>query len=53
MIEHVDVVVIGAGISDIGAGYHLRTPCPDRSSPILEVRADVPARSAAPVPAER
>ncbi len=29
--EHVDVVVVGAGISGIGAGYHLQSKCPDRS----------------------
>ena len=39
--EHVDVVVVGAGISGIGAGYHLQTECPDRSYVILEGRADI------------
>ena len=36
--EHFDVVVVGAGLSGIGAGYHLRTNCPDRSFIILEGR---------------
>ncbi|MEY4656394.1 MAG: hypothetical protein RL073_621 [Actinomycetota bacterium] len=36
--EHVDVVVVGAGLSGIGAGYHLQTLCPDRSYVILEGR---------------
>ena len=36
--EHVDVVVVGAGLSGIGAGYHLQTMCPDRSYVILEGR---------------
>ncbi|MBB4153537.1 cation diffusion facilitator CzcD-associated flavoprotein CzcO [Sphingomonas jinjuensis] len=38
MAEHVDVVVVGAGISGIGQGYHLQTQCPDRSYMILEAR---------------
>lgn len=38
-IEHFDVVVVGAGISGVGAGYHLQTQCPDRSYVILEGRA--------------
>ena len=37
-IEHFDVVVVGAGISGIGAGYHLQQNCPDRSYAILEGR---------------
>ncbi len=39
MTEHVDVVVVGAGLSGIGAGYHLQTLSPDRSYVILEGRA--------------
>ena len=38
-MEHVDVIVVGAGISGIGAGYHLQANCPDRSYLILEGRA--------------
>ena len=30
MTEHLDVVVVGAGLSGIGAGYHLQTECPGR-----------------------
>lgn len=41
MSEHFDVVVVGAGISGIGAGCHLRAQCPDRSFVILEGRADL------------
>ena len=37
-IETVDVLVVGAGLSGIGAGVHLRTLCPDRSFLILEGR---------------
>jgi cation diffusion facilitator CzcD-associated flavoprotein CzcO len=39
--SHVDVVVVGAGISGIGAAYHLRTMCPDRTFTILEARGDI------------
>ncbi len=37
-VEHVDVVVVGAGLSGIGAAYRLQTECPDRSFVILEAR---------------
>ncbi len=37
-LEHFDVIVVGAGISGIGAGYHLQEYCPDRSYVILEGR---------------
>lgn len=36
--EHFDVLVIGAGISGIGAGYHLQANCPNRTFAILESR---------------
>jgi len=36
-----DVVIVGAGISGIGAAYHLSTLCPDRSFSILEGRSDI------------
>ena len=39
--EHVDVVVVGAGISGIGAAYHLQTKSPDRSFVMLEGRPDI------------
>jgi cation diffusion facilitator CzcD-associated flavoprotein CzcO len=35
-VEHVDVLIVGAGISGIGAGYHLQTQCPDKRFVILE-----------------
>ena len=38
--KHFDVIVIGAGISGIGAAYHLQTMSPDRSFQILESRAN-------------
>jgi hypothetical protein len=40
-VEHFDVVVVGAGLSGIGAGYHLQTKSPDRSYVILEGRSDI------------
>ncbi len=39
--EHVDVVIVGAGLSGIGAACHLQRECPDRSYLILEGRADL------------
>jgi cation diffusion facilitator CzcD-associated flavoprotein CzcO len=36
--EHFDVLIIGAGLSGIGAGVHLQKHCPDRSYAILEGR---------------
>jgi len=38
MSEHFDVVVVGAGLSGIGAGYFLQRDCPERSYVILEGR---------------
>lgn len=38
-IEHFDVVIIGAGLSGIGAGYRLQTRCPRKSYVILEARS--------------
>jgi cation diffusion facilitator CzcD-associated flavoprotein CzcO len=34
--EHVDVLIVGAGISGIGSAYHLRRDLPDTSFVILE-----------------
>jgi monooxygenase len=36
--EHVDVLIVGAGLSGIGAAYHLKTQAPTRSYAILEGR---------------
>ncbi|WP_433783573.1 flavin-containing monooxygenase [Actinomycetospora sp. CA-101289] len=35
-VEHVDVLVIGAGVSGIDAGHHLRERFPDKTFAILE-----------------
>lgn len=40
-MEHVDVIVVGAGISGIGAGWHLQNKAPDRSYMILEGRGAI------------
>jgi monooxygenase len=36
--DHLDVLIVGAGLSGIGAGYHLQTDCPGKSYAILEGR---------------
>ena len=36
--EYVDVVIVGAGLSGIGAAWHLQDKCPDRRYLILEER---------------
>ena len=39
--EHVDVVIIGAGLSGIGAACHLERRCPGRSYAVLEGRESI------------
>ncbi len=41
VIEHFDVVIIGAGISGIDAGHHLQALCPKKTYVILEQRQRV------------
>ena len=36
--EHVDVLIVGAGLSGVGAAHHLKTACPQKSYAILEAR---------------
>jgi monooxygenase len=38
MADHVDVLIVGAGLSGIGAAYRLQTMCPGKSYAILESR---------------
>ncbi|MEV4517756.1 NAD(P)/FAD-dependent oxidoreductase [Dactylosporangium sp. NPDC049525] len=38
-VEHLDVLIVGAGISGIGAGRYLRTELPGKTFAILEARA--------------
>ena len=40
-LEHLDVLIVGAGISGIGAGCHLQKRSPGRTYAILEGRADI------------
>jgi cation diffusion facilitator CzcD-associated flavoprotein CzcO len=40
-VEHLDVLIVGAGLSGIGAAYRLQTQCPDRSYAVLESRDDL------------
>jgi cation diffusion facilitator CzcD-associated flavoprotein CzcO len=39
--EHLDVLVVGAGISGVAAGYHLQAECPGKSYAILESRGSI------------
>lgn len=39
--EHVDVLIVGAGLSGIGAACHLQSACPGRSYLILEARTQM------------
>lgn len=36
--EHVDVLIVGGGLSGVGAGCHLRMNCPGKTFAILEAR---------------
>ncbi len=36
--EHLDVLIVGAGLSGIGAAYHLQAECPGKTYAILEAR---------------
>jgi monooxygenase len=38
-MEHLDVIIVGAGLSGIGAARHLQTRCPGKSYAVLEGRA--------------
>jgi monooxygenase len=39
--EHVDVLIVGGGLSGVGAAYHLQDRCPGKSYAILEARASI------------
>jgi cation diffusion facilitator CzcD-associated flavoprotein CzcO len=39
--EHVDVLIVGAGLSGVGAACHLRDRCPDKTVAILEARGAI------------
>ena len=36
--EHFDVLIVGAGLSGVGAGCHITTDCPGKTFAILEAR---------------
>ncbi|HWC38917.1 MAG TPA: NAD(P)/FAD-dependent oxidoreductase [Acidimicrobiales bacterium] len=38
-VEHVDVLIVGAGLSGVGAAVHLQESCPTKTYAILEARA--------------
>jgi monooxygenase len=40
-LEHLDVLIVGAGLSGVGAAWHLQNRCPSRSYAIFEARADL------------
>ncbi len=40
-VEHVDVLIVGAGLSGVGAGAHLEMECPQKSYAILEARGAI------------
>jgi monooxygenase len=40
-LEHVDVLIVGAGLSGVGAGCHLETERPGKSYAILEARDSI------------
>ncbi|MEO7109236.1 MAG: NAD(P)/FAD-dependent oxidoreductase [Polyangiaceae bacterium] len=39
--EHFDVLIVGAGLSGIGAAHHLQTTCPNKTYAILEARSEI------------
>jgi cation diffusion facilitator CzcD-associated flavoprotein CzcO len=40
-VEHLDVLIVGAGLSGIGAACHLQAECPGKSFAILESRGAI------------
>jgi cation diffusion facilitator CzcD-associated flavoprotein CzcO len=40
-LEHLDVLIVGAGLSGIGAAYHLQDKCPGKTYALLEARGDL------------
>ena len=46
-MEHINVLIVGAGLSGIGSAVHLRQRCPDQTFAILEGRARLGGAQAA------
>src|ERR1039458_6624885 len=40
-VEHVDVLIVGAGISGIGAAHHLIEQCPEKRFVIPEAKGEI------------
>jgi cation diffusion facilitator CzcD-associated flavoprotein CzcO len=40
-LEHVDVLIVGAGLSGIGAARHLQAKCPGKTYALLEARGEI------------
>jgi len=40
-VEHLDVLIVGAGLSGVGAGHHIQTDCPWASYAIFEARGSI------------
>src|SRR5689334_2388973 len=40
-LDHFDVIIVGAGLSGIGAAHHLKSKCPTKSVSILEGRESI------------
>jgi monooxygenase len=40
-VEHLDVLIVGAGISGVGAGCRLQEHCPDKTFAIVEARGSI------------
>ena len=38
--EHFDVLIVGAGISGVGAAYHLQQQCPEKTFVVLDALED-------------
>jgi monooxygenase len=40
-LEHVDVLIVGAGLSGVGGACHLQRSCPDKTYAVLEARDSI------------
>jgi cation diffusion facilitator CzcD-associated flavoprotein CzcO len=40
-LDHVDVLIVGAGLSGVGAACHLQAECPDKTFALLEARGSM------------